>query len=130
MKRGGRLRVMKFLAHLLLMSLLGIKSGCNTEKVGGPNWDSSIALKAPQCGAVYAELSNSKLTWWSHRQEQMHLSDLEMQVAQLCVENTTLLKGLTDISHKFNKAVVDNHVLRSDVEALLLSSILSNSMVS
>jgi hypothetical protein len=25
MKRGGRLRVMKFLAHLLLMSLLGIK---------------------------------------------------------------------------------------------------------
>jgi hypothetical protein len=59
----------------------------------------------------------------------MYLSDLEMQVAQLCVENTTLLKGLTDISHKFNKAVVDNHVLRSDVEALLLSSILSNSMV-
>ncbi|CAK9198539.1 unnamed protein product [Sphagnum troendelagicum] len=121
MKRGGRLRVMKFLAHLLLMSLLGIKSGCNTEKVGGPNWDSSIASKAPQM------LSNSKLTCWSHRQEQMHLSDLEMQVAQLCVENTTLLKGLTDISHKVNKAVVDNHVLRSDVEALLL---LSNSMVS
>jgi len=28
--------------------------GCNTEKVGGPNWDSSIALKAPQCGVVYA----------------------------------------------------------------------------
>jgi hypothetical protein len=25
MKRGGRLRVMKFLAHLLLMSLLRIK---------------------------------------------------------------------------------------------------------
>jgi hypothetical protein len=25
MKRAGRLRVMKFLAHLLLMSLLGIK---------------------------------------------------------------------------------------------------------
>jgi len=37
----------------------------------------------------------------------MHLSDLEMQVAQLCIEDTTLLKGLTDISHKFNKAVVD-----------------------
>jgi hypothetical protein len=62
-------------------------------------------------------LSNSKLTWWSHkRQEQMHLSDLEMQkVAQLCIENTTLLKGLRDISRKFNKAVVDNHVRRSDV---------------
>jgi hypothetical protein len=45
----------------------------------------------------------------------MHLSDLEMQVAQLCIENTTLLKGLRDISRKFNKAVVDNHVRRSDV---------------
>jgi hypothetical protein len=48
----------------------------------------------------------------------------------MCREYNTVEGGLTDISHKFNKAVVDNHVLRSDVEALLLSSILSNSMVS
>ncbi|CAM6079945.1 unnamed protein product [Sphagnum tenellum] len=115
MKRGGRLRVMKFLAHLLLMSLLGIKR------------EHSQHINPGDEKRVRRMLSNSKLTCWSHRQEQMHLSDLEMQVAQLCVENTTLLKGLTDISHKVNKAVVDNHVLRSDVEALLL---LSNSMVS
>jgi hypothetical protein len=41
-----------------------------------------------------------------------------MQVAQLRVENTTLVKRLTDISHKFNEAAVDNRVLKSDVEAL------------
>ncbi|CAM6011932.1 unnamed protein product [Sphagnum balticum] len=141
MKRGGRLRVMKFLAHLLLMSLLGIKSGCSTEKVRGPNWDSSMASEAPQCGAVYA-VPQSRIQPISsgpefsdyeepNREHSQHINPGdEKRVAQLCIENTTLLKGLTDISHKFNKAVVDNRILRSDVEALLLSSILSNSMVS
>jgi hypothetical protein len=41
-----------------------------------------------------------------------------MQVAQLRVENTALVKQLADISHKFNKAAVDNHALKSNVEAL------------
>jgi hypothetical protein len=41
-----------------------------------------------------------------------------MQVAQLRVENTALVKQLADISHKFNKAAVDNRALKSNVEAL------------
>jgi hypothetical protein len=41
-----------------------------------------------------------------------------MQVAQLRVENTSLVKRLIDINHKFSAAAVDNRVLKSDVEAL------------
>jgi len=63
-------------------------------------------------------LSNRESARRSRRRKQAHLSELEMQVAQLCVENTTLVKQLTDISHKFNQAAVDNRVLKSDVEAL------------
>lgn len=46
------------------------------------------------------------------------MSDCSIQVAQLRVENTTLVKRLTDISQKFSDAAVDNRVLKSDVEAL------------
>jgi len=63
-------------------------------------------------------LSNRESARRSRRRKQAHLSELEMQVAQLRVENTTLVKQLTDISHKFNQAAVDNRVLKSDVEAL------------
>ncbi|CAK9877923.1 unnamed protein product [Sphagnum jensenii] len=63
-------------------------------------------------------LSNRESARRSRRRKQAHLSELEMQVAQLRVENTTLMKQLTDISHKFNQAAVDNRVLKSDVEAL------------
>ncbi|CAM6022011.1 unnamed protein product [Sphagnum balticum] len=63
-------------------------------------------------------LSNRESARRSRRRKQAHLSELEMQVAQLRVENTTLVKRLTDISHKFNEAAVDNRVLKSDVEAL------------
>jgi uncharacterized protein YhaN len=62
-------------------------------------------------------LSNRESARRSRRRKQAHLSELEMQVAQLRVENTTLVKRLTDISHKFNEAAVDNRVLNADVEA-------------
>ncbi|KAL0464187.1 UNVERIFIED_CONTAM: Light-inducible protein CP [Sesamum latifolium] len=37
---------------------------------------------------------------------------------QLKVENSSLLKRLTDITHKYNEAAVDNRVLKADVETL------------
>ena len=39
-------------------------------------------------------------------------------MAQLRVENSTLFKQLTEITQKFNDALIDNRVLKSDVEAL------------
>ena len=38
------------------------------------------------------------------------------QVSQLRVENSTLLKRLTDINQKFNEAAVNNRILKADVE--------------
>ncbi|KAJ7534864.1 hypothetical protein O6H91_12G020500 [Diphasiastrum complanatum] len=60
-------------------------------------------------------LSNRESARRSRRRKQAHLSDLEMQ---LRVENSTLLKQLTEISQKFHEAAIDNRVLKSDVEAL------------
>ncbi|RVW96084.1 Light-inducible protein CPRF2 [Vitis vinifera] len=54
----------------------------------------------------------------SRRRKQAHLTELETQVAQLRLENSSLLKRLTDISQKYNEAAVDNRVLKADVETL------------
>ncbi|KAH9687868.1 bZIP transcription factor RISBZ2 [Citrus sinensis] len=54
----------------------------------------------------------------SRRRKQAHLTELETQVSQLRVENSSLLKRLTDISQKYNEAAVDNRVLKADVETL------------
>lgn len=40
------------------------------------------------------------------------------QVAQLRVENSTLVQRLQEISQKFQEAAVDNRVLKADVGAL------------
>lgn len=63
-------------------------------------------------------LSNRESARRSRRRRQAHLTELETQVAQLRVENATLLKRLTDISQKYNEAAVDNRVLKADVETL------------
>ncbi|KAL5988843.1 hypothetical protein ACLOJK_026945, partial [Asimina triloba] len=54
----------------------------------------------------------------SRRRKQAHLSELEAQVSQLRVENSTLMKRLTDTSQKYNEAAVDNRILKADVETL------------
>ncbi|KAK6915417.1 Basic leucine-zipper, C-terminal, partial [Dillenia turbinata] len=63
-------------------------------------------------------LSNRESARRSRRRKQAHLTELETQVAQLRVENSSLLKRLTNISQKYNEAAVDNRVLKADVETL------------
>ncbi|XP_073115947.1 bZIP transcription factor RISBZ2 isoform X4 [Elaeis guineensis] len=63
-------------------------------------------------------LSNRESARRSRRRKQAHLSELEAQVSQLRVENSSLLKRFTDINQKYNDAAVDNRVLKADVETL------------
>ncbi|GLT74093.1 hypothetical protein SLA2020_459140 [Shorea laevis] len=63
-------------------------------------------------------LSNRESARRSRRRKQAHLTELETQVSQLRVENSNLLKRLTNISQKYNEAAVDNRVLKADVETL------------
>ncbi|KAK4382767.1 Light-inducible protein CP [Sesamum angolense] len=63
-------------------------------------------------------LSNRESARRSRRRKQAHLTELEAQGTQLKVENSSLLKRLTDITHKYNEAAVDNRVLKADVETL------------
>ncbi|XP_028790304.1 light-inducible protein CPRF2 isoform X2 [Neltuma alba] len=63
-------------------------------------------------------LSNRESARRSRRRKQAHITELETQVAQLKVENSSLLKRLADISQKYNETAVDNRVLKADVETL------------
>eukprot|EP00850_Spirogloea_muscicola_P000630 SM000002S05710 [mRNA] locus=s2:1740625:1744099:- [translate_table: standard] len=74
-------------------------------------------------------LSNRESARRSRRRKQAHLSDLELQVAQLRMENSSLAKRLSEIGHKYNDAAVDNRVLKSDVEALRAKVKMAEEMV-
>ncbi|KAL0737933.1 hypothetical protein Bca4012_014143 [Brassica carinata] len=63
-------------------------------------------------------LSNRESARRSRRRKQAHLSELETQVSQLRVENSNLMKGLTDVTQTFNDASVENRVLKANLETL------------
>lgn len=63
-------------------------------------------------------LSNRESARRSRRRKQAHLSELEAQTGQLRVDNSSLLKGLTDLKHKCDDAIVDNRILKADIETL------------
>ncbi|KAJ1692023.1 hypothetical protein LUZ63_016178 [Rhynchospora breviuscula] len=63
-------------------------------------------------------LSNRESARRSRKRKQAHLNDLEAEVSQLRVENSSLLKRLSQMTQKYNDASADNRVLRADVETL------------
>ncbi|CAN7125424.1 unnamed protein product [Brassica rapa subsp. narinosa] len=63
-------------------------------------------------------LSNRESARRSRRRKQAHLNELETQVSQLRVENSNLMKGLTDVTQTFNEAAVENRVLKANIETL------------
>ncbi|TVU44586.1 hypothetical protein EJB05_04037 [Eragrostis curvula] len=62
--------------------------------------------------------SNRESARRSRSRKAAHLNELEAQVSQLRVENSSLLRRLADVNQKFNDAAVDNRVLKADVETL------------
>lgn len=43
---------------------------------------------------------------------------MSLQVAQLRLENTTILKRVTEVTLKFQEAAIENRVLKADVVTL------------
>ncbi|KAG6645450.1 light-inducible protein CPRF2-like [Carya illinoinensis] len=87
------------------------------EEVEGEN-ELSENMDPADAKRVRRMLSNRESARRSRRRKQAHLTELETQVAQLRVENSSLLKRLTEISQNYNEAAVDNRVLKADVETL------------
>ncbi|KAM5563613.1 light-inducible protein CPRF2-like [Rosa sericea] len=63
-------------------------------------------------------LSNRESARRSRRRKQAQMSDLETQAGQLRVENSALLKQLTDVNHKYDNSVVDRRILEANIETL------------
>ncbi|KAM2139401.1 hypothetical protein ACFX1Q_011319 [Malus domestica] len=74
-------------------------------------------------------LSNRESARRSRRRKQAHVTDLEGQVSQLRVENSSLLKRLTDSDKKYNEVAVDNRVLKADIETLRAKVKMAEEMV-
>ncbi|KAG5034323.1 hypothetical protein AAZX31_04G076100 [Glycine max] len=75
------------------------------------------------------KVSNRDSARRSRRRKQAQLSELELQVEKLKVENATLYKQFTDASQHFREADTNNRVLKSDVEALRAKVKLAEDMV-
>ncbi|XP_021744154.1 basic leucine zipper 9-like isoform X1 [Chenopodium quinoa] len=63
-------------------------------------------------------VSNRESARRSRRRKQAHQQELEVQVEQLGLENTTLFKQLNEAAQQLREATTNNRVLKSDVEAL------------
>ncbi|KAL2609202.1 hypothetical protein R1flu_027775 [Riccia fluitans] len=117
-----------------LTSAKPVTSGSSREQSDDEDENEGIVndqnLEPGDLKRVKRMLSNRESARRSRRRKQAHLSELETQVAQLRVENTNLVKRLTDISQKFSDAAVDNRVLKSDVEALRAKVKMAEDLVS
>lgn len=63
-------------------------------------------------------LSNRESARRSRRRKQVQLTELEGQVAELRVENSTLMKRFQDLLQKYNNAAIDNRLLKANIETL------------
>ncbi|XP_050363747.1 light-inducible protein CPRF2 isoform X2 [Argentina anserina] len=63
-------------------------------------------------------LSNRESARRSRRRKQAQMTDLETQAGQLRLENSALLKQLTDVNHKYDNSVVDRRILEANIETL------------
>ncbi|XP_013734642.2 basic leucine zipper 25 isoform X2 [Brassica napus] len=63
-------------------------------------------------------LSNRESARRSRRRKQEQMSGLDSQVGQLRGEHATMLKRLSEVTQKFSTAVVDNRILKADIETL------------
>ncbi|XP_018830240.1 light-inducible protein CPRF2-like [Juglans regia] len=98
------------------------------EEVEGEN-ELSENMDPADAKRVRRMLSNRESARRSRRRKQAHLTELETQVSQLRVENSSLLKRLTEISQNYNEAAVDNRVLKADVETLRAKVKMAEEMV-
>ncbi|XP_022561956.2 basic leucine zipper 63 isoform X2 [Brassica napus] len=91
----------------------GSELSCDDEEADGETNMHPTSVKR-----VKRMLSNRESARRSRRRKQAHLSELETQVSQLRVENSNLMKGLTDVTQTFNDASVENRVLKANLETL------------
>ncbi|KNA22999.1 hypothetical protein SOVF_028880 isoform B [Spinacia oleracea] len=105
-----------------------IKPKAGDNQGSGSSEDDEEETEAGQCEQsgddgvdvkrIRRMVSNRESARRSRRRKQAHLLDLEVQVEQLGVENTTLFKQLNAAAQQLREATTNNRVLKSDVEAL------------
>ncbi|CAN6876829.1 unnamed protein product [Brassica oleracea] len=91
----------------------GSELSCDDEEADG-----ETNMHPTNVKRVKRMLSNRESARRSRRRKQAHFSELKTQVSQLRVENSNLMKGLTDVTQTFNDASVENRVLKANLETL------------
>ncbi|KAF2298459.1 hypothetical protein GH714_023640 [Hevea brasiliensis] len=79
--------------------------------------NSGATVKATTSGSSREQSEDDENEGETEITENMDPADAK-RVAQLGVENSSLLKRLSEINQKYNEAAVDNRVLKADVETL------------